>query len=138
LTIIAKTAVEPAYGCESGTKRRVAADNQNNNSGSQNSNAPPFTGNDPPASGFKNSPTFPVVFAPVPACSVITADKDDRNGLNGDDKNPGHGNPHCQPASPLAPLASCNFQIAFIDENGSKLIDKVASGSYPESCVQSV
>ena len=76
----------------------VADDNQNNNSGSQNSNGLPFTGNDPPASSFNSSPTLPVVLAPVPGCKV--GDPDDRNGPNGDDKKPGHGNPHCQPASP--------------------------------------
>jgi hypothetical protein len=27
-------------------------------------------------------------------------DPDDRNGPNGDEKNPGHGTPDCQPASP--------------------------------------
>jgi hypothetical protein len=31
---------------------------------------------------------------------VLAMDKDDRNGLNGDDKKSGPGNPNCQPASP--------------------------------------
>jgi hypothetical protein len=74
----------------------VAADNQNNNSSSQNLNGLQFTG-DPPAANF-NSNGRPAGFPPVPGCKV--GDPDDRNGPNGDDKNPGHGNPHCQPASP--------------------------------------
>jgi len=35
-----------------------------------------------------------------PGCTVLAMDKDDRNGLNGDDKKSGPGNPNCQPASP--------------------------------------
>jgi hypothetical protein len=32
---------------------------------------------------------------------VLALDKDDKNGLNGDDKKkPSPGNPNCQPASP--------------------------------------
>jgi hypothetical protein len=75
----------------------VAADDQNNNSGPQNSNGLPFTANDPPAADF-NSKGRPAGFPFVPGCKV--GDPDDRNGPNGDDSNPGHGNPHCQPASP--------------------------------------
>jgi hypothetical protein len=68
-----------------------------------NGNGP--AGNGPPGQlkGFDDPPTFnppppkPVVFGTFPGCH---GDKDDRNGENGDDKNPGHGNPHCQPASP--------------------------------------
>jgi hypothetical protein len=50
----------------------VANDNQNNNSGAQNSNGLPFTGNDPPAANFNSNghPPFPVVFGPVPGCKV--------------------------------------------------------------------
>jgi hypothetical protein len=36
------------------------------------------------------------------AVHVLSADKDDRNGLNGDDKNPGHGN-RLSACEPLAP-----------------------------------
>lgn len=78
----------------------LAQGNSNNTPASQNANGVPFTGNDPPASSFNSSPILPVVVGTVPACNVLAADKDDRNGPNGDDKNPGHGNPHCQPASP--------------------------------------
>jgi hypothetical protein len=35
-----------------------------------------------------------------PGCTVLAMDKDDRNGLNGDNKKPGPGNPDCRPASP--------------------------------------
>jgi hypothetical protein len=76
----------------------VAADNQNNNSDSQNSNSLQFTG-DPPAANF-NSKGVPAGFPPVPGCNVLATDPDDRNGLNGDDKKSVVGNPHCQPASP--------------------------------------
>ena len=65
-------------------------------------NKPPSFPNDPPASSFNNSPLLPPgLGGTVPACSVLAADKDDANGPNGDDKNPDHGNKHCQlqPAS---------------------------------------
>jgi hypothetical protein len=78
----------------------LAQGNSNNTPAAQNANGLPFTGNDPPAGNFQGPPTLPPVFSIVPGCRVIVADPDDRNGLNGDDKNPGHGNPHCQPASP--------------------------------------
>jgi hypothetical protein len=79
----------------------VAADNQNNNSGPQNSNGLPFTANDPPAANFNsNGNGRPAGFPFVPGCNILAMDKDDRNGPNGDDKNPGHGNPHCHSASP--------------------------------------
>jgi hypothetical protein len=78
----------------------LAQGNSNNTPAWQNANGVPFTGNDPAASSFNSSPSLPVVVGTVPGCSVITADPDDRNRPNGDDKNPGHGNPHCQPASP--------------------------------------
>jgi hypothetical protein len=78
----------------------IADDNQNNNSGPQNSNGLPFTANDPPAADF-NSKGRPAGFPFVPGCNVLAMDKDDHNnGPNGDDKNPVHGNPHCRPASP--------------------------------------
>lgn len=77
----------------------VAADNQNNNSNSQNSNGQSFTANDPPPTNF-NSNGRPAGFPPVPGCNVLATDPDDHNGLNGDDKKSGPGNPHCQPASP--------------------------------------
>ena len=32
--------------------------------------------------------------------ATLVRDPDDHNEQNGDDKNPGHGNPRCQPASP--------------------------------------
>jgi hypothetical protein len=76
----------------------LAQGNSNNTPASQNANGVPFSANDPPASSFNTSPILPVVVGPVPGCKV--GDPDDRNGQNGDDKNPGHGNPHCQPASP--------------------------------------
>jgi hypothetical protein len=69
-------------------------------------NKPPsftdLTANDPPADTFHGPPGLPPGLggSVPPGCSVLAADKDDSNGLNGDDKNPGHGNPHCQPASP--------------------------------------
>ena len=75
----------------------AAADNQNNNSGSQNLNA--LTANDPPTTNL-NSKGLPAGFPPVPGCNVLATDPDDRNGLNGDDKKPVVGNPHCRPASP--------------------------------------
>jgi hypothetical protein len=60
-----------------------------------------LTANDPPTNTF-HGPIFPPgLGGPPPGCSVLAADPDDRNGSNGDDKNPTHGNPHCQlqPAS---------------------------------------
>jgi hypothetical protein len=75
----------------------VAADNQPNTPPGQTLTGPPPFGNDPPPGNFNGRPTLPMVFGTFPGCYD---DKDDRNGLNGDDKNPGHGNPHCQPASP--------------------------------------
>jgi hypothetical protein len=67
-------------------------------------NKPPsltdLTANDPPANTFNARPTFPPgLGAPPPGCRVLAQDKDDRNGPNGDDKNPTHGNPNCQPLS---------------------------------------
>jgi hypothetical protein len=61
-----------------------------------------LTANDPPADTFHGPPGLPPGLggSVPPGCSVLAADKDDRNGPNGDDKNPGHGNPNCQPASP--------------------------------------
>ena len=55
-----------------------------------------LTANDPPASTFRGPIFPPGLGAPPPGCSVLAADKDDRNGSNGDDKNPTNGNPHCQ------------------------------------------
>jgi hypothetical protein len=80
----------------------LAQGNSNNTPASQNANGVPFTANDPPADTFHGPPGLPPGLggSVPPGCSVLAADKDDRNGLNGDDKNPGHGNPHCQPASP--------------------------------------
>ena len=61
-----------------------------------------LTANDPPADTFHDPPGLPPGLggSVPPGCSVLAADKDDRNGPNGDDKNPSHGNQHCQPASP--------------------------------------
>jgi hypothetical protein len=68
----------------------------------QNANGVPFTANDPPANTFHGPPSLPPGLGGAfpPGCSVLAADKDDRNGLNGDDKKLGPGNPNCQPASP--------------------------------------
>ena len=46
------------------------------------------------AAGLNFGGTFP------PGCTVLAADKDDKNGPNGDDNHPHRGNPNCQPASP--------------------------------------
>jgi hypothetical protein len=80
----------------------VADDNQNNNSGAQNSNGLPFTANDPPADTFHGPPSLPPGLGGTfpPGCTVLAADKDDKNGPNGDDNHPHRGNPNCQPASP--------------------------------------
>ena len=80
----------------------LAQGNSDNTPASQNANGLPFTRNDPPAATFHGPPSLPPGLGGSfpPGCSVLAADKDDRNGLNGDDKNPGHGNPLCQPASP--------------------------------------
>lgn len=51
--------------------------------------------NDPPT--FNPPPAKPVVIGTFPGCH---GDPDANNEPNGDDKNSGHGNPHCQPASP--------------------------------------
>jgi hypothetical protein len=79
----------------------LAQGNSNNTPASQNANGVPFTANDPPADTFHGPPGLPPGLGGTvpPGCSVLATDKDDRNGPNGDDKNPGHGNPHCQPAS---------------------------------------
>jgi hypothetical protein len=79
--------------------------NSNNTPAAQNANGVPFTENDPPANTFNNSSTLPVVLGPgsvPPGCNVLALDKDDKNGLNGDDKGQksSPGNPNCQPASP--------------------------------------
>jgi hypothetical protein len=62
-----------------------------------------LTKNDPPANTFAGPPGLPPGLggSMPPACSVLAQDKDDRNGSNGDDKNPDHGNKHCElsPAS---------------------------------------
>jgi hypothetical protein len=60
-----------------------------------------LTANDPPANTFRGPIFPPGLGAPPPGCSVLATDPDDLNGPNGDDKNPTHGNPHCQlqPAS---------------------------------------
>jgi hypothetical protein len=80
----------------------LAQGNSDNTPASHKANGIPFTGNDPPANTFAGPPSLPPGLGGSfpPGCSVLAADKDDRNGPNGDDKNPGHGNPHCQPASP--------------------------------------
>jgi hypothetical protein len=80
----------------------LAQGNSNNTPASQNANGIPFTGNDPPADTFHGPPSLPPGLGGSfpPGCSVLAMDKDDRNGLNGDDKKPGPGNPNCQPASP--------------------------------------
>jgi hypothetical protein len=63
-----------------------------------------LTATDPPADTFADPHGLPPgLGGTVPACSVLAQDKDDRNqpNGNGDDKNPDHGNKHCQlqPAS---------------------------------------
>jgi hypothetical protein len=60
-----------------------------------------LTANDPPANTFHGPPSLPPGLGGTfpPGCSVLAADKDDRNGQNGDDKNPDHGNPNCQSLS---------------------------------------
>ena len=80
----------------------LAQSNSNNTPASQNANGIPFTGNDPRADTFHGPPSLPPGLGGSfpPGCSVLAMDKDDRNGLNGDDKKPGPGNPSCQPASP--------------------------------------
>jgi hypothetical protein len=80
----------------------LAQGNSNNTPASQNANGIPFTANDPPASSFQGPPSLPPGLGGSfpPGCTVLAADKDDRNGLNGDDKKSGPGNPNCQPASP--------------------------------------
>jgi hypothetical protein len=72
----------------------VAADNQPRSFND-------LTATDPPANTFHGPPTFPPgLGGPPPGCSVLAADKDDaHHGSNGDDKNPDHGNPNCQPLS---------------------------------------
>jgi hypothetical protein len=78
--------------------------NSNNTPASQNANGLPFTANDPPLSSFQGQgpPSLPPGLGGSfpPGCSVLAADKDDRNGQNGDDKKASPGNPNCQPASP--------------------------------------
>jgi hypothetical protein len=49
-------------------------------------------------------------------CNV--GDPDDRNGLNGDDKNPGHGNPRIVSPRARSTPRQPWFQVEFIDENG--------------------
>jgi hypothetical protein len=82
----------------------LAQGNSGNTPASQNANGLPFTANDPPLANFQGQgpPSLPQPFGGSfpPGCSVLAADKDDRNGQNGDDKNPGPGNPNCHPASP--------------------------------------
>ena len=80
----------------------LAQGNSNNTPASQNANGIPFTANDPPANTFHGPPSLPPGLGGTfpPGCAVLAADKDDRNGLNGDDKKLGPGNPNCQPASP--------------------------------------
>ncbi|MFY9898422.1 MAG: hypothetical protein WAK67_11580 [Xanthobacteraceae bacterium] len=83
----------------------LAQGNSNNTPASQNANGVPFTGNDPPANTFNGPPTLPVVLGPGSGlgCYVLSLDKDDSNGQNGDDKKPPtmSPNPNCQqPASP--------------------------------------
>src|ERR1700751_4143371 len=80
----------------------LAQGNSNNTPASQNANGIPFTANDPPASTFHGPPSLPPGLGGTfpPGCTVLAMDKDDRNGLNGDDKKSGPGNPNCQPASP--------------------------------------
>jgi hypothetical protein len=80
----------------------LAQGNSDNTPAPQNANGIPFTANDPPANTFHGPPSLPPGLGGTfpPGCSVLAADKDDHNGPNGDDKNSGHGNPNCQPASP--------------------------------------
>ena len=96
LTVIAALAVIAAPSWA------LAQGNSDNTPASQNANGLPFTGNDPPAGTFHGPPSLPPGLGGSfpPGCSVLAADKDDRNGQNGDDKKPGPGNPNCQPASP--------------------------------------
>jgi hypothetical protein len=81
----------------------LAQGKSGNTPASQNANGIPFTGNDPPANTFAGPPSLPPGLGGSfpPGCSVLATDPDDLNGPNGDDKNPTHGNPHCQlqPAS---------------------------------------
>jgi hypothetical protein len=60
-----------------------------------------LTANDPPGNTFHGPPSLPPGLGGTfpPGCNVLAADKDDHNGSNGDDKNPDHGNPNCQPLS---------------------------------------
>jgi hypothetical protein len=80
----------------------LAQGNSDNTPASRNANGIPFTANDPPANTFHGPPNLPPGLGGTfpPGCTVLAMDKDDRNGLNGDDKKPGPGNPNCQPASP--------------------------------------
>ena len=79
----------------------LAQGNSNNTPAAQNANGVPFTGNDPPYNTLNSPPTLPAGLNQVPpGCNVLALDKDDRNGLNGDDKKSAPGNPNCQPASP--------------------------------------
>jgi hypothetical protein len=80
----------------------LAQGNSGNTPASQNANGIPFTANDPPANTFHGPPSLPPGLGGAfpPGCTVLAADKDDRNGLNGDDKKSSPGNPNCQPASP--------------------------------------
>jgi hypothetical protein len=98
LLVIAALAFIAAHGVA------LAQGNSNNTPTSQNANGLPFTANDPPLANFQGQgpPSLPQPFGGSfpPGCSVLAADKDDRNGQNGDDKKPSSGNPNCQPASP--------------------------------------
>ena len=61
-----------------------------------------LTATDPPANTFHGPPSMPPGLSGTfpPGCNVLAADKDDaHHGANGDDKNPDHGNPNCQPLS---------------------------------------
>lgn len=80
----------------------LAQSNSDNTPASQNANGVPFTANDPPANTFHGPPSLPPGLGGAfpPGCGVLAADKDDRNGQNGDDKKLDPGNPNCQPASP--------------------------------------
>ena len=82
----------------------MAQGNSGNTPASQNANGIPFTANDPPLSSFQGHgpPSLPPGLGGgvPPGCTVLAMDKDDRNGLNGDDKKASPGNPNCQPASP--------------------------------------
>jgi hypothetical protein len=70
----------------------LAQGNSGNTPASQNSNGLPFTANDPPLSSFQGQgpPSLPPGLGGSfpPGCAVLALDKDDRNGLNGDDKKP--------------------------------------------------